>query len=90
MNEAGARGDIGGGISATIASVFIPVGDLMRQLVVALGAAMVVGSIAVVVRERRRGDGDLRPKPNWRIVALNLVVGVVLTLWGVSSIMAAG
>jgi hypothetical protein len=69
---------------------FIPVGDLMRQLVVALGAAMVVGSIAVAIRERRREPSDVRPKPNWRVVALNLVVGIVLTLWGVSSIMAAG
>jgi hypothetical protein len=69
---------------------FIPVGDLMRQLVVALGAAMVVGSAAVAIRERRRTPSDVRPKPNWRVVGLNLVVGIVLTLWGVSSIMAAG
>ena len=51
---------------------------------------MVVGSVAVAIRERRRQPEDVRPKPNWRVVALNLVVGVVLTLWGVSSIMAAG
>lgn len=69
---------------------FIPVGDLMRQLVLALGAALIVGSIAVVIRERRRKPEDLRPRPSWGIVALNLVVGLVLTLWGVSSIFAAG
>ena len=69
---------------------FVPVGDLMRQLVLAMGAAMVVGSIAVFVRERRRKAEDVRPKPNWRVVGLNLVIGLVLTLWGVSSIWAAG
>lgn len=62
----------------------------MRQLVLALGAAMVVGSIAVFLRERRREEGDLRPRPNWGIVSLNLVVGFVLTLWGIGSMLAAG
>lgn len=70
--------------------MFIPVGDLMRQLVLAMGAAMIVGSVAVFVRERRRGESDVRPHPNWAIVGLNLVVGLVLTLWGVSSMLAAG
>jgi xanthosine utilization system XapX-like protein len=70
--------------------MFVPVGDLMRQLVLAMGAAMVVGSIAVLVRERRRAPEDVRPRPNWRIVGLNLVIGLVLTVWGVSSIMVAG
>ncbi len=62
----------------------------MRQLVLAMGAAMVVGSIAVFVRERRRKPSDVRPKPNWRIVGLNMLIGLVLTLWGVGSIWAAG
>ena len=66
---------------------FVPVGDLMRELVLALGAAMVVGSVAVIVRERTRPE-DGR-KPNMRIVALNLVLGSVLTVWGVGSILAA-
>jgi hypothetical protein len=70
--------------------VFIPVGDLMRQLVLAMGAAMVVGSIAVVIRERRRKAGDLRPKPNWKVVGLNLALGVVLSLWGIASMTVAG
>ena len=63
----------------------------MRQLVLALGAAMLVGSVAVLVRERvgRPGDGD-RPKPNMKVVALNLVLGLVLAGWGLSSILAAG
>lgn len=67
----------------------IPLGDLLRQLVLALGAALLVGNLAVVVRERRRPPDDARPRPNMKIVALNVVVGTVLALWGLSSILAA-
>lgn len=68
---------------------FIPVGDVMRELILALGAAMVVGSLAVVVRERRRTASDERPKPSMKVVGLNLVLGAVLTVWGLGSILAA-
>jgi hypothetical protein len=67
----------------------IPVGDLMRELILALGAAMVVGSAAVVVRERRRKPSDTGPTPSRAVVLLNLVLGVVLTVWGLGSIIAA-
>lgn len=68
---------------------FIPVGDLMRELILALGAAMVVGSAAVVVRERRRKAADTGPRPSMKVVALNMVLGLVLTIWGLGSIIAA-
>jgi hypothetical protein len=68
---------------------FIPVGDLMRELVVALGAALLIGNLAVVVRERRRRPDDARPKPNMKIIALNIVLGVVLTAWGLGSLLTA-
>jgi hypothetical protein len=66
-----------------------PVGDLMRELILALGAALVVGNVAVLVRERRRSPEDLRPKPNMKIVALNLVLGGVMAIWGLGSLIAA-
>lgn len=69
---------------------FIPVGDLMRELVLALGAALLVGNIAVVVRERMRSADDMRPKPNMKLVALNVALGIVLAAWGLSSLLAAG
>lgn len=68
---------------------FVPVSDLMRQLVLALGAAMVVGSLAVVVRERIRPSGSQGPSPNMKVVVLNLALGAVLVTWGVGSILAA-
>jgi hypothetical protein len=67
----------------------IPLGDLLRQLVLALGAALLFGNIAVIVRERRRQEDDVRPRPNMRIVALNIAIGTVLAVWGLGSILAA-
>ena len=69
---------------------FVPVDDLLRQLVLALGAAMVVGSVAVLIKERRRRKRpDDGPKPNMKVVVLNLGLGMVLTLWGLGSLIAA-
>jgi hypothetical protein len=62
----------------------------MRELVLALGAALVAGNVAVIVRERFRKPGDDRPKPNMKIVALNIVLGAVMAAWGLSSLVAAG
>ncbi len=62
----------------------------MRELVLALGGALLVGNIAVLVRERRRRPGDQRPKPNMKIVGLNLALGAVLAVWGLGSLIAAG
>lgn len=67
----------------------VPISDLLRQLVLALGAALLVGNLAVIVRERRRRPGDERPKPNWTVVGVNVLLGTVLTVWGVASIIAA-
>lgn len=63
--------------------------EIMRELVLALGASMVVGSAAVVVRERRRKPGDVRPKPNLRFVVLNILLGATMAAWGIASILAA-
>lgn len=62
----------------------------MRQLVLALGAALAIGNLAVVVRERRRKPGDERPRPNMKVVALNILVGTVLAVWGLGSLVVAG
>lgn len=67
----------------------IPGGQIMRELVLALGAALMVGNGAVVVRERRRRRGDETPKPNMRFVALNIALGVVMAVWGLASLVAS-
>lgn len=68
---------------------FIPVGDLMRELVLALGAALLLGNVAVIVRERRRRATDDDRRPNMKIVALNVILGTAMTVWGIGSILAA-
>jgi hypothetical protein len=67
----------------------VPVAPLLRELILAAGAALAVGNIAVIVRERRRDESDTRPRPNFKIVTLNIVVGAVLALWGFASILAS-
>ena len=67
----------------------IPVGDTLRQIVLALGAALLFGGLAVVVRERRRPPDDDGPRPNWTVVVLNIVIGSVLAVWGLASLLVA-
>ncbi len=67
----------------------MPVGGLLRELVLALGAALAIGNGAVIVRERRREPDDPGPRPNMRLVALNLVVGTILAVWGLASLLVA-
>ncbi len=67
----------------------IPVGEVMRQLIVALGAALVVGNVAVIIRERRRRPDDERPRPNRLLIGVNIAIGLVLATWGVASLVAA-
>jgi len=63
--------------------------EIMRELVLALGGALIVGNVAVIVRERRRKPGETRPKPNMKYVALNLLLGTVMAAWGLSTILGA-
>jgi len=74
------------GLAATGTGIF-SAGQLMREIVLAIGAALVVGNIAVIVNERRRKPGDKRPKPNMKVVSLNIVIGMVLTVWGLASLL---
>jgi len=59
----------------------------MREIIFAIGGALIVGNIAVIVNERRRKPDDKRPKPNMKVVALNIVIGCVLTVWGLASLL---
>ena len=63
--------------------------DILAYLVLALGAAMAVGSILAVVRppESRR-EGDLEHAPLARSVGFALV-GLVAALWAVGSLLTS-
>lgn len=62
--------------------------DILAYLVLALGAAMAVGSILAVVRppEARR-EGDLEQAPLARSIAF-AVVGVVAAVWALGSLLS--
>lgn len=62
--------------------------DLLAWMVLALGAALAVGSLAALVRppENRR-DGDLAAAPLGRSVVM-IVVGAVAALWALASLVA--
>ena len=62
--------------------------DLLPWLVLALGAALCVGSVAAVVRPpeaRERQPGDLDRAPVVRSVAMALV-GLVAAIWALASL----
>lgn len=60
--------------------------DLLAQLVLALGAAMAVGSMVALVRPpTRRGDTDLARPPVARSLVM-IAVGLVASLWAVATL----
>ena len=62
--------------------------DLIPYLVLALGAALLVGNVAAMARPRRAGDGgDMVRAPLWRAVPLALV-GLVAAIWAVATLLA--
>jgi hypothetical protein len=61
--------------------------DILAYLVLALGAAMAVGSVLALVRPpETRADGDLEQAPVARSVAFALV-GVVAAVWALASLL---
>jgi hypothetical protein len=61
--------------------------DILAYLVLALGAAMAVGSLMAIIRppEARR-EGDLEQAPLLRSIAF-AAVGVVAALWALGSLL---
>ena len=62
--------------------------DLLAYLVLAIGGAMAVGSIAALVRPpTQRSEGDLEQAPVARSIAFALI-GLVGAIWAVASLVA--
>jgi hypothetical protein len=61
--------------------------DLLAWLVLAFGAAMVVGNVAAVVAPRRgrTDEGDLERAPVSRSIAM-AAIGVVASVWALASL----
>ena len=62
--------------------------DLLAYLVLAIGGAMAVGSVAALVRPPEgRGEGDLERAPLGRSLAF-AAVGLVGAVWALASLVA--
>jgi len=62
--------------------------DLLAYLVLAIGGAMAVGSVAALVRPpAQRGDGDLDEAPVLRSLVF-AAVGLVGAVWALASLIA--
>jgi hypothetical protein len=62
--------------------------DLLAYLVLAIGGAMAVGSIAALVKPpSARNEGDLEQAPVARSVAF-AIVGAVGAIWALASLVA--
>jgi hypothetical protein len=62
--------------------------DLLAYLVLALGAAMAVGSVAALVRPPdRRAEGDLERPPLVRSIAF-AAVGALAAAWALASLLS--
>lgn len=62
--------------------------QVLRELLVAVGAALFLGNLLALVRRRRAGEreaDDLERAPVARTVTY-LVLGLVVMLWGVASL----
>lgn len=61
--------------------------DLLAYLVLAMGGAMAVGSLAALVRPpERRGDGDLERAPVGRSLVF-AAIGLVGAIWALASLL---
>ncbi len=62
--------------------------DLLAYLVLALGAAMAMGSILALVRPpEARKEGDLEEAPLVRSIAF-AAVGIIAALWALGSLLS--
>ena len=62
--------------------------EILAYLVLALGAAMAVGSVLALVRPpEARQDGDLEQAPVVRSLAF-AAVGIVASLWALASLLS--
>ena len=68
--------------------------EVLRELLVAIGAAMVVGNLLALLRRRAPAsitpseDGEVPPQAPVARTVVFLVIGFVVALWGLASLLA--
>ena len=67
--------------------------DVLRELLVAIGAALFVGNLLALIRRRAPASvtegGEVLPRPPLGRTITLLVLGLVVALWGIASLAAA-
>lgn len=61
--------------------------DFLPWMVLAFGAAMVVGNGVALVRPPARDDGEHSPPPLGRALVL-MAIGAVAAVWGIASLLS--
>jgi hypothetical protein len=64
--------------------------DFFAWMVLAFGAAMVVGNVVALLRPPREDDGDpptSSQRPPWGRAAVLIAIGLAAALWGLASLL---
>lgn len=68
----------------------IPLPQILAELVMALGAALLLANVYALVRPKLRPDSDApRVQARGRVV-VNMLIGLVVMVWGFASFVTAG
>jgi len=70
----------------------IPLPQILAELIMALGAALLLANVYALVRPRlKRGEGGDAPRVQARgRVLINIFIGAVVMIWGFASFITAG
>jgi len=61
---------------------------LVVQLMLALGGALLVGNLAVLIRHRFARDREsLPPRPPLRRLVVSMAIGLVVTVWALATLL---
>lgn len=67
--------------------------EVLRELLVAMGAALFIGNLMALVRRRAPAslaeDGQALPRPPLARTVTFLVIGFVVAVWGIASLLAS-
>ena len=69
--------------------------EVLRELLVAIGAAMVVGNLMALIRRRaptpvsESQDGEAPPQAPLARTVTFLVIGFVIAVWGLASLLSS-
>jgi len=67
----------------------IPLPQILAELIMAVGAALLGASVLALVRSRVGPDGqEIRPQARGKII-VNAFIGLVVLVWGLASFLTA-